>query len=808
MVNHGGHKMKGVQNSPKKKFYFPHYFILSLIIFINILTIPVHASDETIVSIDPSSQAIYPGGSFTIDVYCVPAQPIKSFELKISFAPSLLRATSVTEGDIFQGYTTFFNPGSINNSDGTIEDIYDLILGTGKVSSSGTFITISFIARSTIGTSAIDLLNVGVTNNSGYIPIVVSDGNVTIQETNHPPVYSGLSPINRSTNVPITSTSLSLTIRDPDGDHFNYTIQTRPNVGSASVKNAVNGTKSCTISGLMYATTYRWYVNATDGHDWTRRWYTFTTASPPINNPPVFSGMTPSNGSTNIPISTPSISLIIRDPEGKSFNYTIQTRPNISSTSVKGAYNGTKQCTISVLTYSTTYRWYINATDGVNWMRRWYIFTTQNNPLNNPVMFSGETPSNGSVGVPLSTSSLVIMIRDPEGDAFNWRITTSPNIGSHSGTNEFNGSKICSISGLAYGTTYHWYVSCRDTESGRWTNQSYWFTTEVESSGGGSPGGEGVGDSSPGGNQSSSGPSQNNPPNSPLKPIGPTFIERGITYTYTSSALDPDNDQVRLRFDWGDGSFSNWSVFTDSNTTVSSSHAWSSLSNYSIRVIAQDQNGLNSSWSIPLMVTVSEPATSNEPPILDIKAPNNGSANQTIVFDASGSIDPDGVIISYVWDFGDGTTGTGKTVDHSYAKPGMYLVTLTVTDNTGKTFTKTFHVTINAYTEARVNTKSASFSYLSIALIFIVCAISIGLVFFFRKKVRDVLSSKTTVHYMKKIEQLNAKNTKLTQNFSPTPIRKKTMVKEQKLSKPYDISLEEQVDRVLVSRVEEKIDKM
>jgi archaellin len=103
----------------------------------------------------------------------------------------------------------------------------------------------------------------------------------------------------------------------------------------------------------------------------------FTTASPPINNPPVFSRLTPSNGSTNISISLSSISLTIRDPEGKSFNYTIQTHPNIGSTSVKGAFNGTQQCSISGLTYSTTYRWYVNATDGITWTNHKYVFTTK-----------------------------------------------------------------------------------------------------------------------------------------------------------------------------------------------------------------------------------------------------------------------------------------------------------------------------------------------------------------------------------------------------------------------------------------------
>ena len=162
----------------------------------------------------------------------------------------------------------------------------------------------------------------------------------------------------------------------------------------------------------------------------------------------------------------------------------------------------------------------------------------------------------------------------------------------------------------------------------------------------------------------------NNPPNPPLKPIGQTSIERGFNYTFSSSAIDPNGDQVRLRYDWGDGSLSNWSEFVDSNTTISFSHAWVYPSNYSIHVIAQDKNGLNSSWSIPLTITVSE-LNDNIPPIIEIKVVDNVSVNQTIIFDASSSIDPDGEIISYNWNFGDGTSSTAKTSTHKYTNPDI-----------------------------------------------------------------------------------------------------------------------------------------
>jgi PKD repeat protein len=59
------------------------------------------------------------------------------------------------------------------------------------------------------------------------------------------------------------------------------------------------------------------------------------------------------------------------------------------------------------------------------------------------------------------------------------------------------------------------------------------------------------------------------------------------------------------------------------------------------------------------------------------------TVNETITFDAYLSTDLDGTIESWVWDFGDGSTGTGKIVTHSYSSPGNYGVTLTVTDDTG-----------------------------------------------------------------------------------------------------------------------------
>ena len=69
-----------------------------------------------------------------------------------------------------------------------------------------------------------------------------------------------------------------------------------------------------------------------------------------------------------------------------------------------------------------------------------------------------------------------------------------------------------------------------------------------------------------------------------------------------------------------------------------------------------------------------------------IYSPEEPSVNQIITFDASASysLDPDVVIISYEWNFGDGTIGTGKVVSHSYSSASDYTVALTVVDSDGK----------------------------------------------------------------------------------------------------------------------------
>jgi PKD repeat protein len=67
-----------------------------------------------------------------------------------------------------------------------------------------------------------------------------------------------------------------------------------------------------------------------------------------------------------------------------------------------------------------------------------------------------------------------------------------------------------------------------------------------------------------------------------------------------------------------------------------------------------------------------------------------------ICFDASSSYDPDGHIVSYDWDFGDGSAGDGVNTCHTYTYRGEFLVTLRVTDNDGLSDTATAQIMLQA----------------------------------------------------------------------------------------------------------------
>jgi len=82
-------------------------------------------------------------------------------------------------------------------------------------------------------------------------------------------------------------------------------------------------------------------------------------------------------------------------------------------------------------------------------------------------------------------------------------------------------------------------------------------------------------------------------------------------------------------------------------------------------------------------------------PVADAGSDQKVKVDTSVSFDASNSTD-NVAIVSYEWDFGDETNGTGKTTTHTYTEPGAYNITLTVKDAAGNSDTDSITVTVEA----------------------------------------------------------------------------------------------------------------
>jgi hypothetical protein len=170
-------------------------------------------------------------------------------------------------------------------------------------------------------------------------------------------------------------------------------------------------------------------------------------------------------------------------------------------------------------------------------------------------------------------------------------------------------------------------------------------------------------------------------------------ISREYVILLQALVLDPDGQQVKLEVELrpvGEGfrqRATHSSEFVPNGHQAEINIARLPDGGYRWRARTVDVNGLASEWvcfganneaAVDLSVDAWWPPTAlfNHRPALIV-------SGEVITFDASGSRDRDGDIVSFNWDFGDGRTAVGKEVQHSFAAPGRYTVTLTVTDAQG-----------------------------------------------------------------------------------------------------------------------------
>ena len=105
---------------------------------------------------------------------------------------------------------------------------------------------------------------------------------------------------------------------------------------------------------------------------------------------------------------------------------------------------------------------------------------------------------------------------------------------------------------------------------------------------------------------------------------------------------------------------------------------------------ANDGNANSSIATVSITVTAV-----NNPPVANANGPYTGIEGVAVTFNGSGSFDPDGNSLTYVWDFGDGNNGTDMSPTHTYDANGTYTVTLIVNDGIVNSDPDTTNVTID-----------------------------------------------------------------------------------------------------------------
>lgn len=95
-------------------------------------------------------------------------------------------------------------------------------------------------------------------------------------------------------------------------------------------------------------------------------------------------------------------------------------------------------------------------------------------------------------------------------------------------------------------------------------------------------------------------------PDKPNKPIGRKIGKTDRKYLFLTTNSDSDNDNISYKFDWGDGSYSDWIGPFYPNKIIITNHTWIKNEKYTIKVISKDTKGMLSVWSDPLTINIPE----------------------------------------------------------------------------------------------------------------------------------------------------------------------------------------------------------
>lgn len=156
----------------------------------------------------------------------------------------------------------------------------------------------------------------------------------------------------------------------------------------------------------------------------------------------------------------------------------------------------------------------------------------------------------------------------------------------------------------------------------------------------------------------------------------PESGEAPLIVTFNASgSSDPDGSIESYSWNFGDG---------NTGSGMTTTHNFAEEGTYLVTLTVIDNDGAAADTTADIIVT---PRVNEAPTASFTATPVKGGAPLGVVFNAAGSSDPDGSIETYIWNFGDGQSGSGVSADHTFTEPGNYTATLIVTDDMGATAT-------------------------------------------------------------------------------------------------------------------------
>ena len=152
-------------------------------------------------------------------------------------------------------------------------------------------------------------------------------------------------------------------------------------------------------------------------------------------------------------------------------------------------------------------------------------------------------------------------------------------------------------------------------------------------------------------------------------------------YFSAASSYDPDGTITSYNWNFGDGT-------TASGQEVT--HRFTISGTFTVFLQVTDNSGNTGSTNKTVTISANQ-----NPTAAFVYSPSSPAVGDSVYFDASNSSDPDGSIVSFQWNFGDGHSGSGQQIQHRFNNAGTYTVVLVVTDNSGNTDSVDHTVTVS-----------------------------------------------------------------------------------------------------------------